>query len=157
MGADLALIPVNLYSWYNRESVMGKLEIEQVIDKCERLSPPVQLNIQGDIEIIRSTTYVVSELVSNCIAQNARGITIVIENNRLTVSDDVCHPDVEQILANLNCRYPVTTKQPTYESEWGDSVGGIGIQESRNNLSKLGGSLTYHVSCGRIIADVAWK
>lgn len=140
---------------------MGKLEIENVIKSCERRRPPVRLKIDGNREIIRKTKglpYVIGELVNNCLDQRAQTITLEIHDKSFTVSDDVYHPDAEKLLSNLNTPYPVTTKKPTFYSDWDTPVGGIGIQQSRINLSNLKGSLSYRAtSDGRIIADVIWE
>jgi hypothetical protein len=131
---------------------------------AERKLPKVRLEIQGNrgaLDAQPGLVYVVGELVGNCVNQHAGRITVRVGEGSLTVEDDVRHPNTDEILVNLNSRYPITTKQPTHDTELYDSdvIGGIGIQESRRILEEdLDGSLTYHgTEDGRIIATVSWK
>lgn len=132
---------------------------------AKRRLPKVRLEIQGRRDLLDTQhrlVYVIGELVGNCVDQHAGRITVRVGEGNLTVEDDIRHLNTEEILANLNSRYPITTKQPTYDTELYDSegmIGGIGIRESRRILEEgLGGSLIYHgTEDGRIIATVSWK
>lgn len=136
---------------------------DKIIQQFAERGIETRLNIYGKTDVLNAKpglVCIVNELISNCVNQKAREITVRINDGSMSVEDDVRHRDADAILANINSRYPQTTKQPLYDTETYENVlGGIGIQDSRKRLEdELHGSLTYQsAEDGRIIAIVSWE
>ena len=120
-----------------------------------RYYPEVDLSINDPEDILRNEEVVpmVTELITNCIEQGATRITVTIEGDGISVSDDVCHPNAPELLSNLNAPNPRSSKWERGE------IGGAGIRSIHWVLLKQlgGGSLTYEATPqGQIIARVSW-
>jgi len=95
---------------------------------------------------------VLSELISNCLEQGANNIIVDIRPGLITVRDDVCHQNPEEVLNRVNSHFKDWPDRSTKEG-----IGGMGVVSSREVMEEFSGSLEYRSTRNnRIIAIGKW-
>lgn len=126
--------------------------VKGITEYLQRQFPTLNYKIEGQLSLFDGRMWlfpVVTDLVANCFDAGAKSVRLEIEEERLTVEDDVVHKDPEVILKKLKSYLPESTKNR--------AGGGEGIWNTRQTLGRHGGKLKYRSGGGRIIAVATWK